>query len=407
MLLPRLLRSLIRVGSLTATYADGRRETYQGREPGPDVAVRLKKRSLEWTLPLNPTLLAPEAIMDGDLEVEGGDPYPLLDLVALNDPKGARLGRLAAATQRGARRIQQWNRQGRSRRNVAHHYDLSGRLYELFLDADRQYSCAYFARPDMTLEEAQEAKKRHLAAKLLLRPGQKVLDIGSGWGGLALSLARESGVQVDGLTLSTEQFDVAQRRAADAGLTARVRFRLQDYRKETGRYDRIVSVGMFEHVGVPHYGAFFGKVRDLLAEDGVAVLHAIGRFDGPATTSPWIRKYIFPGGYCPALSEVLPAIERAGLLVTDVEILRLHYADTLRAWRERFNARRDEVRRLYDERFCRMWDIYLAGAEVSFRRQGLMVFQIQMTKRLDAVPRTRDYIYDYERKRPRLKAVAS
>jgi cyclopropane-fatty-acyl-phospholipid synthase len=280
---------------------------------------------------------------------------------------------------------------------VAHHYDLSGTLYDLFLDADRQYSCAYFTAPDQSIEQAQANKKRHIAAKLLLREGQKVLDIGSGCGGLALYLAKECGVSVTGLTLSTEQLKVARNRAEEAGLADRVHFELLDYREARGSYDRIVSVGMFEHVGVYHYPAFFQKVKELLSEDGVALLHSIGRQDGPGSTNPWIRKYIFPGGYSPAMSEVIPAIERTGLWITDIEILRLHYAETLRAWRTRFNANRERIRALYDERFCRMWEFYLAGSEIAFRHQGHLVFQMQMAKNIDTVPLTRDYITDWER----------
>jgi cyclopropane-fatty-acyl-phospholipid synthase len=284
-----------------------------------------------------------------------------------------------------------------ARANVAHHYDLSDTLYELFLDADRQYSCAYFASPADTLERAQEQKKRHLAAKLLLQPGQRVLDIGSGWGGLGLYLADIADVDVTGLTLSAEQDGYAQRRASDSGLSDRVRFLLKDYRQEEGRYDRIVSVGMFEHVGVGHYGEYFQKVGDLLEEDGVALIHTIGRADGPGAANPWINKYIFPGGYVPALSEILPAIERAGLYVTDIEVLRLHYAETLKAWRQRFNTNRLRVAEIYDERFCRMWEFYLAGCDSGFRHGGLVNFQIQLSKRIDAVPLMRDYIVDWER----------
>jgi cyclopropane-fatty-acyl-phospholipid synthase len=286
---------------------------------------------------------------------------------------------------------------GRAKRNVAHHYDLSDELYELFLDRDRQYSCAYFRSPDDDIDTAQHQKKRHLAAKLLLRPGQKVLDIGSGWGGLALYLAAECGVEVTGLTLSEEQYEVAIRRAAQAGLADRVRFHLRDYREERGQYDRIVSVGMFEHVGVNQYPAFFKKLHELLAPDGVALLHAIGRMDGPGSTNPWLRKYIFPGGYCPALSEVVPEAERVRLWITDIEILRLHYAETLRAWRRRFTQHRERIRALYDERFCRMWEMYLVGCELAFRRDIMLVFQLQMAKAVDVVPLTRDYIVDWER----------
>ena len=272
---------------------------------------------------------------------------------------------------------------GRAQKNVAHHYDLSGALYELFLDSDRQYSCGYIPPPGITLDEAQEAKKRHLASKLLLEPGQKVLDIGSGWGGLGLYLARTAGVEVTGLTLSSEQHKVSERRAAEAGLSDRVHFHLRDYRQESASYDRIVSVGMFEHVGRPYYEEFFRKVHDLLRDDGVALLHTIADHGVPSTTNPWLRKYIFPGGYTPSLSEVVPVIERVGLWITDIEILRLHYAETLRHWRERFMSNRYKAVELYDERFCRMWEFYLSGAEVTFRRMGQIVVQIQLTKSVD------------------------
>jgi cyclopropane-fatty-acyl-phospholipid synthase len=290
------------------------------------------------------------------------------------------------------RRLAQFNVKLRSRRNVAHHYDLDGRLYALFLDADRQYSCAYFEYPEQSLDDAQLAKKRHLAAKLLPRHDQRVLDIGSGWGGLGLYLAEMCGTRVTGVTLSQEQHKLSRARAEEKGLSGRVDFRLQDYRDIEEQFDRIISVGMFEHVGVGYYDAFFQKCADLLADDGVMMLHSIGRSEGPGITNPWIAKYIFPGGYIPALSEVLPAIERAGLLVDDVEILRLHYAETLKIWRERFLAHREEVERLYDARFVRMWEFYLASSEMSFREQNMMVFQLQLTKRQGVVPITRDYI---------------
>ena len=294
-------------------------------------------------------------------------------------------------------RIAQHNPISVARANVAHHYDLSDTLYDLFLDADRQYSCAYYASSTDTLERAQEQKKRHIAAKLLLRSGQRVLDIGSGWGGLALNLAHVADVDVTGVTVSIEQHAYAQQRADQAGLGDRVRFLLKDYRQECGRYDRIVSVGMFEHVGVGHYREYFAKVRDLLKDDGVALIHTVGRADGPGAANAWINKYIFPGGYVAALSEIVPAIERAGLYVTDIEVLRLHYAETLKAWRHRFGTNRKRVVELYDERFCRMWEFYLAGCEAAFRHSGLVNFQIQLSKRIDIVPLTRDYILDWEK----------
>jgi len=398
MLLAHLLGHLITIGTLRVIDADGRIHVFSGA-PGPEVTIRLRDPALNRKLFFNPRLYAGEAYMDGTLTVEGGTIYDFLDLVSWNMERAPRhpFRPFYAGFGKFLRGLQQYNPIHRSRANVAHHYDLSERLYELFLDKDRQYSCAYFASPSDDLETAQLNKKRHLAAKLLLKPGQRVLDIGSGWGGLALYLARECGVEVTGLTLSTEQHKLATQRAAAAGLSDRVRFHLKDYREETGTYDRIVSVGMFEHVGIVQFRTFFDKVKGLLAEEGVAILHAIGRGDGPGVTNPWIRKSIFPGGYSPALSEVLPAVEKSGLWVTDIEILRLHYAETLRAWQRRFQANREEIRKLYDERFCRMWEFYLAGAEVTFRRHEYMVWQMQLSRTIEAVPLTRDYIVDWER----------
>jgi cyclopropane-fatty-acyl-phospholipid synthase len=281
----------------------------------------------------------------------------------------------------------------RAQRNIAHHYDLNGRLYSLFLDRDRQYSCAYFNRGDETLEEAQLAKKRHIADKLCLdRPDLRVLDIGCGWGGLALTLARDYGARVTGITLSQEQLAAARDRAVAEGLEDRVSFELMDYRAISQRFDRIVSVGMFEHVGIGYYQTFFDTLARILTPDGIALLHAIGRSGGPTSTNAWIDKYIFPGGYSPALSEVMPSVERSGLVATDIEILRLHYAETLRHWRWRFAANRDTIASIYDERFCRMFEFYLCGSELAFRRGGHMVFQIQLAARQDAVPLTRDYL---------------
>jgi cyclopropane-fatty-acyl-phospholipid synthase len=398
MLASHVLRPLLTEGRLTVIDAGGKRHVFDGC-PGPAVTVRLHDRSLHHRLLLNPKLAIGEAYMDGTLTVEDAGLYDLVDLLALNlaayENRPSR--RFANEIQRVLRVIHTHNPMHRAQRNVAHHYDLSGALYDLFLDRDRQYSCAYFTPDTETLEEAQENKKLHLAAKLLLKSGQRLLDIGSGWGGLALYLSRLTGVDATGITLSTEQHKVSNQRAEADGLGERVRFHLRDYRAETGRYDRIVSVGMFEHVGVPHYETFFRKVSDLLADDGVALLHSIGRMEPPGGTNPWLRKYIFPGGYTPALSEVLTAIERVGLWVTDVEILRLHYAETLRHWRRRFDENRERVRAIYDDRFCRMWEFYLVGCEVAFRRLNQMVFQIQIARRQEAVPLTRDYIYEFER----------
>ena len=404
MLLSALLRYLVRRGTLRVVDAEGRLQVYSG-EPGPAVTLRLHDTAVARELFFNARLKLGEAYMDGRLEVEGGSIYDLLDFLGLNlslapPPPVMRIG---DEISRLLRVFQQYNPLHKARQNVAHHYDLSDTLYSLFLDSDWQYSCAYFATPNDTLEEAQANKRRHLAAKLLLAPGQRVLDIGSGWGGLALHLARECDVDVTGVTLSVEQLRVAQRRAAEAGLADRVHFELKDYRELTGRFDRIVSVGMFEHVGVVHYPAFFQHVREILADDGIALLHSIGRSDGPGYTNPWLRKYIFPGGYSPAISEVVPVVERTGLWITDIEVLRLHYAETLRNWRMRFLANRERVRALYDERFCRMWEFYLAGSEVAFRHQGHINFQMQLAKRVDSVPLTRDYMFERERERqPRM-----
>jgi cyclopropane-fatty-acyl-phospholipid synthase len=396
------LKSLIRRGSLRVTTAGGGTFTVGDGSP-PQVAVRFVTAAALRGVLTDPDLKLGEAYMNGELVVEQGSIADLLALVLSQTP-GQTPGwaRLQFLARYLWRRLQQMNLRERARRNVAHHYDLDGRLYSLFLDADRQYSCAYFETPDQSLDDAQLAKKRHLAAKLLIERGHRVLDIGCGWGGLALYLAEICGARVAGITLSNEQLAAARARADERGLSEAVSFRLQDYRDLDERFDRIVSVGMFEHVGVGHYNAFFRRLAASLADDGVAVLHSIGRSEEPGVTNPWIRKYIFPGGYIPALSEVLPAIERAGLLVTDIEILRLHYAETLKAWRERFLARREEVERLYDQRFVRMWEFYLAASEMTFRHHGMMVFQIQLAKRQGVVPVTRGYV---EREEARLRAL--
>jgi cyclopropane-fatty-acyl-phospholipid synthase len=395
-LLHYLLKTFIRRGTFRVTTARGTTFTV-GDGGAPAAAVRLTSPAAEWGLLLDPELKLGEAYMSGGLVVEQGS---IADVLAIALGQNAELpywARPQWLIRYLGRRLAQFNPRRRARRNVAHHYDLDGRLYSLFLDADRQYSCAYFESPDQTLDDAQLAKRRHLAAKLLLAPRQsqqdpRVLDIGCGWGGLGLYLAEIAGADVTGVTLSQEQHAIANERAAEKGLNGRARFLLQDYRDAQGPFDRIVSVGMFEHVGVNHYETFFRKCADLLADDGVMLLHSIGRSEGPGITNPWIAKYIFPGGYIPALSEVLPYIEKAGLLVTDIEVLRLHYAETLRNWRERFLAHREDVERVYDRRFVRMWEFYLAASEQSFRQQAMMNFQIQITKRQGVTPMTRDYI---------------
>ena len=401
-----LLRKLVRTGDLEVETADGAKQVY-GDGSGPRLGVRLADRAAEWELLLNPTLTLGELYMDGRLTVTEGDLYDVLELGAKNllELRGLPWVTAMEKIRIAFRELHQRNDRRRAKSNIARHYDLDARLYDLFLDADRQYSCAYFERPDQSLDDAQVAKKRHIVAKLLPQDGAKVLDIGCGFGGLALYLAGVAGANVTGVTLSEEQFAVASDRTRSSGFSDRVDFRLQDYRDVRDSFDRIVSVGMFEHVGILGYDEFFQTVRRQLNDDGVMLLHSIGRNSVPGATNPWIRKYIFPGGYIPSLSEVLPAIERAGLFVTDIEILRLHYADTLRAWRHRFIANREEAKRLYDERFCRMWEFYLAGAESSFRVDGHMVFQIQIAKRQDAVPLTRDYIQEREAELRRREAT--
>jgi cyclopropane-fatty-acyl-phospholipid synthase len=387
------LRKFIRRGSFKVTLANGTTHTF-GDGSGSPIAVRFTTRAAQRQVFLDPELKLGEAYMEGSFVVEQGSIADVLAILLRQERIGgaANWAWLPRLFRHLFRRLQQYNPRSRSRQNVAHHYDLDGRLYSLFLDCDRQYSCAYFETRDQALDDAQLAKRRHLAAKLRPPQGGQVLDIGCGWGGLALYLAEIAGAKVTGITLSQEQFQIAQNRALERGLTQDTNFRLIDYRDVEGRFDRIVSVGMFEHVGVGFYDAFFGKCRALLAEDGVALLHTIGRSSPPGITNPFIAKYIFPGGYIPALSEVLPAIERAGLIVTDVEVLQLHYAETLKAWRQRFLAHHDEAVRLYDQRFVRMWDFYLACSEMAFREGDMVVFQIQMAKRKAVTPATRDYI---------------
>lgn len=393
------LNDLIKHGRLTLILPDGSRHDFGTEDGTLPVAVRLKRRSDILKIGINPDRYLGEAFMNGDLVMERGSIYDLLVLAGRNmealPPTAPGMIRTAGYKLLAA--YQQRNNQGRARRNVAHHYDLSDTLYRLFLDEDLQYSCAYFADPGMSLEEAQEAKKRHIAAKLLLAPGQKVLDIGCGWGGMAISLAQQADVSVLGVTLSEQQLAVARQRAEALGLGSRVRFELCDYRTLGGTFDRIVSVGMFEHVGTPQYGDYFDTVARLLAPDGVALVHAIGRNRGIARPNGWIDKYIFPGGYIPAFSEVILPLENSGLWMTDLEILRLHYAETLRHWRKRFLARKHELSALYDERFCRMWEFYLAASEASFRHNGFMVFQAQLAHKVGTVPLTRDYMVADER----------
>ncbi len=391
------LRRFVEFGTLTVIDPGGAVHRLEGTG-GPSTTVRLHDASIARAMFLSPALAVGEAYMDGRLTVEQGTLFDFLTVALVNE-RHARLrndSRLFALARKLLARIRTHNPVGAARRKVSHHYDLKPELFDLFLDSDRQYSCAYFASDNDDIETAQRRKKTHLAAKLLLRSGDRVLDIGSGWGGLGLYLAQEADADVTGVTLSHEQHELSNARAAAAGLSDRVRFRLQDYREEAGRYERIVSVGMLEHVGLGHYREFFGKVRDLLTDDGVAVVHTIGRYDMPGPVNPWIARYIFPGGYLPTLSELTPAIEEQHLLVTDIEVLKRHYAKTLRAWRNRFVSNWDRARSMYDERFCRMWEFYLTACEVGFLNNIVTVFQIQLAKDPDAVPETRDYIHDFE-----------
>jgi len=398
-LLNSMMAQFVKVGQLTIIDADGN-EHVHGPGGQPSATIRITDKKLYKTLFLNPELKAGEAYMDGTLVCEGNGIRDLLEVFAHNRG-GLRNQPLQKALKGYLKKIRRWhqrNKTSASRKNVQHHYDLSNDFYKLFLDEDMQYSCAYWPSLDITLEEAQEAKKAHIAAKLALEPGMTVLDIGCGWGGMAIYLAKHCGVKVVGVTLSDEQHALGVQRVKDEGLEGQVDIRLQDYRHVPETYDRIVSVGMFEHVGIAHYLEYFSKIRDLLKDDGSALVHSIGRKGGPGTTGAWIRKYIFPGGYSPALSETYAEIEKAGLWVTDMEILRLHYAETLLKWDNRFQANRAEAAEMFDEKFCRMWEFYLIVSEFSFRHGKHMNFQIQLSKDVNALPITRDYMIDAERK---------
>ncbi len=400
-LLDRLFRKMIQDGKLTVTDPSGTVRRYGKPNPAKrPIKVRITDNATARAIALNPALGAGEAYMDGRLILEEGDIAQVVDLVTWNlrwqrdNPVRFGLWRQAQA----AAWFDQLNFARRSKRNVAHHYDLDDRLYDLFLDPHRQYSCAYFETPDTSLEDAQEAKLAHIAAKLDLKPGQKVLDIGCGWGGMARFLHKVSGAEVLGVTLSEEQLKYARDKAAAMGIADKVKFELIDYRSVTGQFDRIVSVGMFEHVGLPHFKQYFETVERLLKPDGVALIHSIARADGPGATDPWTAKYIFPGGYSPALSQIVPAIEKSWMWITDIEVLRLHYAHTIRHWYDRCEAKRAEIETLYDARFYRMWMFYLAAAMSAFNNDGHMNVQIQLTKRRDTLPLRRDYIGETEKK---------
>lgn len=394
-----VLARTVKTGSLRLIDASGKQHVI-GDGSSPSGTIRLLSRKMELALLVRPTLALGEGYMNGSVRVEDGSIYDVLTVLACNADNIPRDSAIAITARLGSW-LKQRNPLPRARQNVAHHYDLSPSLYELFLDGDKNYSCAYFTSPDCTLEEAQRAKQRHVASKLRLgQPGLRVLDIGSGWGGLALYLANQFDAHVTGVTLSKEQLNASVERAAAAGMEKQVRFDLRDYREQQGQFDRVVSIGMFEHVGKRNYGEFFAKLRNLLTEDGVALLHTCGFTDRPAPIDPFIRKYIFPGADQPSLSEVSREVEQSGLMITDVEVLRLHYAETLRCWRTRFGARWNEAARLYDERFCRMWEYYFALCEVGFRYRTSVVYQLQITRRMAATPTTRDYMVDCERSLP-------
>lgn len=405
---PILMKRFIKIGTVHVVNCKGEKHSYVGSPAYPEITMRLHTASIENRLCLNPDMALGEGYMNREITVEGGTIYDLLFVLGSNQNKGP-----FSVVQKWHMKSQQFLKKWisrisltQSKMNVAHHYDLPARLYSLFLDEDWQYSCAYFKKLTNDINTAQLDKKRHLAAKLRLAPHQKVLDIGCGWGGLALFLAQTENVSVVGLTLSEEQRKVATERAKKAGLSDRVQFLLRDYREISGQFDRIVSVGMFEHVGLAQYETFFKQIHGLLTQDGLALLHSIGGEYDPGIGSPWIAKYIFPGGYIPTLSEVLPHIEHQRFHVTDIEILHHHYAATLQAWRHRFLANRKKLPKHLDDRFVRMWEYYLAGSEISFQKRGLMIFQIQLMKNKDKIPLTRDYVYEYEHAITALKKVS-
>ena len=405
--LSHMLTSFVKLGTMKVIDAEGKEHVFGGIKPGPNVTMKLTDPSLYRKLFLNPELNAGEAFMDGRMSFPGSSLRDFLQLFFVNRISlgSYPLQRVLKRVSIGLKRFQQANPIGKAQQNVAHHYDLGNPFYRLFLDEGLFYSCAYFQEEGESLEAAQRNKCRLIAAKMQLKPGQKILDIGSGWGGLAIYLATIEDVEVLGVTLSKEQHALATERAKAAGVSDRVRFELRDYRQLTQKFDRIVSVGMFEHVGVAHYHEFFAKVNDLMSDDGLMLLHSIGHMSPPGTASPWMRKYIFPGAYSPALSEVFPAVENNSLWVTDCEFLRVHYATTLRHWYDRFEVSRAKVAQMYDEKFCRMWEFYLVSAELMFRTGSQEVFHMQLSKKRDAAPIVRDYITDLQREYKKREAV--
>ncbi len=410
-ILARMLASVVKNGRLSVLDADGKGHVFGDGENGPDVTVRLHDRSLYWKLVVNPELYAAEAYMDGTLTFEDSDTIrEFIELFSLNRETlyGSRWQRVFQRLLRWARWLHQFNPVARAASNARHHYDLGEPFYRLFLDSDMNYSCAYFRNPDQdTLEQAQQNKLRLIARKLDLEPGMRVAEIGSGWGSLAIHLVQNHDVHVTAINVATDQLATSRRRAEAAGVLDRITFLERDYRDLDGQFDRVVSVGMMEHVGAPQFDAYFGKVRDILKPDGFALIHAIGTNIPPGASSPFIRKYIFPGGYTPAMSEVFASVERCGLWAADCEFLRLHYAWTIDHWRRRFEANRDQARELYDERFCRMWEFYLNGVEFGFRHGSSMVFQILLSKVRDAVPVWRDYMLGWDHADERMRGRAS
>jgi cyclopropane-fatty-acyl-phospholipid synthase len=399
-LISRLIGTLLTKGRITLVQPDGSRETY-GPGGGKELTVRFADRRVALDLVRNPRLKLGEAYMDGRLTIEDGTILDLLELITgANRWEEGGQGRslMRKGKIKGLKKLLRRNKPTTSKRNVAHHYDLKDELYELFLDGDRQYSCAYFTDPGNSLEQAQADKKAHIAAKLFLEPRMRVLDIGSGWGGTALYLNRVADVDVLGITLSEEQLKVARRRAEEAGVADRVKFELVDYRHLTGTFDRIVSIGMFEHVGLAHYEEFYAKCRELLSEDGVMLLHTIGKLGQAGAPDPFTDKWIFPGYHLPSLSQMSAASEKVRLIASDVEMLRLHYAYTLRHWLERATMARDKIVAMYDERFFRMWEFYLAGGIVMFESGAACNYQVQYIRDRHAVPITRDYMIEAEQR---------
>ena len=389
------LETFIVQGNITVKFVDGNIKQI-GQRGRASVVISLLEKDLPKKLILNPELALGEAYTNGTLAIENDDLFGLLKILALNAKKQQNhwLSKLVKLRQNAFRRFFQRNKISGAKLNVAHHYDLSPELYEMFLDKDLNYSCAYFLSDKNTLVEAQKNKKHHIAKKLMLKPNINVLDIGCGWGGMSLTLAREYEANVLGITLSKEQKLVCEQRALEEGLSHKVKFELMDYREDVGKFDRIVSIGMFEHVGIPNYNRFWREVFQKLSDDGIGLIHTIGRTTPPGGTNPWINKYIFPGGYIPAMSEVMGNVEQNDLYVTDVEVLRLHYAKTLKRWYENFRNNEREIKKIYDEKFCRMWKYYLIASEISFRYYQHVVFQFQISKKIESLPLSRTYIYE-------------